>query len=214
MNNWLKILFFALLVRPIVFVIIGLNVHHKKNLPKQGPVILAANHNSHLDTMVLMSLFPLNQLHRLRPVAAADYFMKSRWLQWFSLRVLNIIPIYRDGSAPKSSLLDGCHTALANNDILILFPEGSRGEPEQLGDFKKGIFHLAASNKHTKVIPVFTYGLGKSLPKGEKLLVPFFSDVVIGSPLQAHEDSQSFMDELNEHMKQLAKQVNTDRVLD
>ncbi|MCX4025904.1 1-acyl-sn-glycerol-3-phosphate acyltransferase [Endozoicomonas sp. SM1973] len=214
MKNWLKILFFALLVRPIVFFIIGLNVHHKKNLPDEGSAILAANHNSHLDTLVLMSLFPLTQLYRLRPVAAADYFMKNRWVRWFSLRVLNIIPLHRDGSIPKESILSECHQALADGDILILFPEGSRGKPEQLGEFKKGIFHLANAHPTAKVIPVFTYGLGKSLPKGEKLLVPFFSDVVIGSPLDQHDDSQTFMTALNQQMQQLSKQVNTGRILD
>ncbi|WP_163835355.1 lysophospholipid acyltransferase family protein [Spartinivicinus ruber] len=214
MKNWLKILFFTLLVRPIVFFIIGLNVHNKKNLPNQGPAILAANHNSHLDTMVLMSLFPLKQLYRLRPVAAADYFMKNRWLCWFSSKVLNIIPIHRDGSIPKESVLDECHQALTNGDILILFPEGSRGKAEQLGEFKKGIFHLASTHQTAKVIPIFTYGLGKSLPKGEKLLVPFFSDVVIGSPLAQHDESQAFMAALNQQMQQLAKQVNTGRILD
>ena len=74
MYRCLKILFFALCIRPLVLVGLGLNIVNRKHLPTRGPAVIAANHNSHLDTLVLMSLFPLAQIHRVRPVAAADYF--------------------------------------------------------------------------------------------------------------------------------------------
>ena len=75
MNRLLKVLFFALIIKPLTLVLLGLNVRGRKNLPKNGPAIIAANHNSHLDTMVLMGLYPLGQVHKIRPVAAADYFL-------------------------------------------------------------------------------------------------------------------------------------------
>ncbi|MEQ9067352.1 MAG: 1-acyl-sn-glycerol-3-phosphate acyltransferase, partial [Gimesia chilikensis] len=60
MERVLKILFFALIVRPIVIIILGLNLRGKQNLPVEGPSIVVANHNSHLDALVLMSLYPLS----------------------------------------------------------------------------------------------------------------------------------------------------------
>lgn len=84
MERVLKILFFALIVKPLTFVILGLNIRSREKLPKKGPAIIAANHNSHLDTMVLMSLYPLSQIHQIRPVAAADYFLSGKFRSWFS----------------------------------------------------------------------------------------------------------------------------------
>ncbi|WP_428610652.1 lysophospholipid acyltransferase family protein, partial [Sedimenticola sp.] len=112
MTGWPKLLFFTLIVRPLVLVILGLNIRHRERLPGAGPAIVVANHNSHLDTLVLMSLFPLGQLHRLRPVAAADYFMRNPLLAWFATRVIGIIPISRNNRNNHQDPLAPVHAAL------------------------------------------------------------------------------------------------------
>jgi len=200
----LKKIFFALFVRPIVLIISGVHVVGKEKLPLEGPCIIAANHNSHLDTMVLMSLFPLSHINQVKPVAAADYFMKNKWFAWFSQNVIGIIPLKRRPTKEEGHPLLGVTKALTDGDIVIVFPEGSRGLPEEMGTFKTGIAHLAKEFPAIPVVPIYIHGAGKALPKGEALFVPFIIDVNIGEALYFEEENNKvFTLRLEKSIKEL-----------
>jgi 1-acyl-sn-glycerol-3-phosphate acyltransferase len=209
----LRPLFFWLVVRPVVLIVLGLNVRHRERLPRDGPAILVANHNSHLDAMVLMTLLPTRLLPRIRPVAAADYFLTNPLVAWFALRLIGILPVQRGGKRPpvegggepvKHDPLAGASAALARGEIVILFPEGSRGEPERLAEFKSGVWHLARRHPEAPVVPVFLHGLGKALPRGSVLPVPFFCDVFVGDPVPLGADKAAFLADLKARMQALA----------
>ncbi len=202
----LKQLFFALFVRPLILIVSGTNVSGRENLPVEGPCIIAANHNSHLDTLVLMSLFPLSRIERVRPVAAADYFMKNRAIEWFSKNIIGIIPLKRKPVKAVGHPLSAIFDALERGEIVILFPEGSRGEAEKIGEFKTGLAHIAKAFPNVPVVPVYIHGAGKALPKGEALFVPFVIDVYIEKPLYFEDESvKSFTARLEKIVKEMER---------
>ncbi len=205
MESLLRWLFFAVIARFLVLIVLGLNVRGRERLPGDGPAIIVANHNSHLDTLVLMTLLPLRLLPDIHPVAAMDYFLRNPWLAWFATRIIGILPLRR-GVQRGENPLAGCEEALARGQLLILFPEGTRGEPEQLSGFKAGVARLAAAHPEVPVIPVYLHGLGKALPRGEGLLVPFFCDVFVGEALHGGPDRRDFMRRLQQQMDELAAQ--------
>lgn len=202
-HTFLRLVFF-IIMRVLVVVLLGLNVRRREWLPGAGPALVVANHNSHLDTIMLISLFPLHMLPQIRPVAAADHFLRNKWAAWFSQRIIGIIPVQRGGITRDCDPLAGCYAALDAGKILILFPEGTRGEPEKLSQFKKGVARLAAHAPQAPVTPVFIYGLGKALPRDEIILVPFFCDVFVGEKMPVHADKNIFMQDLNTRFTALA----------
>lgn len=224
----LQAIFFLLIVRPFLALVLGVNLRHAERLPQTGPAILAANHNSHLDTLLLMSLYPLAQLHRVRPVAAADYFLKNPFVAWFALHIMHILPLARrprKAPSPQPSPRTGegaivmpksinepplahIEAALKAGDILILFPEGSRGEPEKRSALKSGIAHLMADAPTVPVIPIYLHGLGKALPKGDWLPIPFFADGFVGEPMTWQGDRATTMQALEARFAELESEFD------
>lgn len=209
MNHLLRLAFFALIVRPVMMIVLGTNARRVELLPEKGPAIIVSNHNSHLDVFALINVLGLKRLKLVRPVAAADYFMSRPLRRWFVTRIVGIIPIERrrvrreEGKHP----LEPISEVLNEGGIVLLFPEGTRGEPEQLVSFQTGIAHLVKRHPEVPVIPVFMHGLGKALPKGEAILVPFFCDVFVGQPIDTSLDKQAFMDALNQSMEDLSAEL-------
>lgn len=208
MTAILRFCFFAVFVRPLVLICLGINLRNGDRLPKKGPAIIVANHNSHLDTLVLMSLFPLKRLTKIRPVAAADYFLRNKYLKWFALKIIGVVPLHRKVSRENTNLFQGIYDALDNNDILILFPEGTRGDAEELSQLKNGIARIIEHRAETPVIPIFLHGLGKALPKNDWVFVPFFCDIFVGNQLEWSNDRKEYIQQLNDSMHALSSEGN------
>ena len=211
MNTLLRALIYWLAVKPFVGLVLGVNVKGLEHLPRKGPAIVVANHNSHLDTLVLLSLFPFKHLSSVRPVAAGDYFLKTRVRRWFALNIVRVIAIDRSPKPSGGHPLAACEEALDAGEILAIFPEGSRGTPEVRGPFKRGIAHLVASRPDVPIIPVFLSGTGKALPRGEALLVPHICKLTLGEPIQGTTDREAFMTELAERFDTLSQNETTTR---
>ena len=181
-RDFAQIIFFALVLRPFMTLFIGLRVRGREHLPKNDPFILIANHSSHLDTVSLLSLFSLWRLRRLRPVAAADYFQRTRFISILTRTLFNILPITRKGITPQTNPLPLMESTLRAEQSLIIFPEGTRGSGAAPTHFHSGAAHLIERCPDVPVVPAYLVNMGRSLPKGEWIPVPFFCEVRLGEP--------------------------------
>ncbi len=171
---------------PLLLRLVGVKTIRRTNFKEAKQFIIVANHNSHVDTMVLLSSLPISQLKRTHPVATATYFGKKKWLELLSNLFVNTVLIQRrEEKSPETDqgkALEQLMKKLEQGHSLIFFPEGSRGEPEQMQAFKKGIGVLLQKFPHIPFIPVYLKGMGKILPKGSILPVPYDAQVYFGEP--------------------------------
>ena len=178
----LKYIFFTFFVRPYVFLVLGVNVSGAENLPKvsKGPSIIVANHNSHIDILLLMSLFSGTQILKIHPVAAADYFCNTKLKSFIFKTLMGLIPLQRKfGKTTKEELFKEINEALRAGETIIIYPEGTRGEDNSIKEFKSGVAHIAAMNPDVPVVPFYINGPDRILPKGAFLFVPFIADVYV-----------------------------------
>lgn len=178
-----RLLFYKAFGHAVAALVLGVRVLGREHLPVAGPAILIANHNSHLDTLVLGAILPLRALRLLTPVAAGRYFMRRRGLAWFATHVVGILPVHGDTGGQTRQSLQRCCAALDAGRILIYYPEGTRGEPEVPSPMKSGIAALAERYPDVPMIPIHLSGLGHSLPKGGTIPLPVACQVRIGAPL-------------------------------
>ncbi len=136
-----------------------LRVEGSGNVPASGPVILAPNHVSYLDPVVVGIAAP-------RPV----HFMAKRELferpilGWIISR-LNAYPVTRERVDP--STVKHTLSLLAEGQAVPIFPEGTRGDGTRLGPLRPGIGVIAARSG-AAVVPVFHGGAETVLPRGAR----------------------------------------------
>jgi len=184
LSRWLGLAFFYAFqlgfVRPVLRWYWGAQYRRRGSVPK-GPCIVVANHNSHLDAPLLMTMFPISRIAHVHPVAAADYFGKTAWRRTIVMVGMNAMGIERT-AVPGKDVLQPTVEALEAGETLIFFPEGSRGTPGVIGPFKPGIGKIVKSVPGVLVLPVFLSGAERSLPRGESVPLPLGLDVRIGKP--------------------------------
>jgi 1-acyl-sn-glycerol-3-phosphate acyltransferase len=198
-----QILFFTLFVRPFITLFMGLRTSNVEAIPQRGPFILIANHSSHLDTITLLSLFPLTRLHAIRPVAAADYFTRNAFVSFVSRLCFNILPIARKDFTAENHPIDVMDAALKRGDSLIVFPEGTRGSGETMAAFRSGVARVLERNQGTLVVPAYLVNMGRSLPKGEWFPLPFFCEVRIGTPFAPDGDKDAMTAQMEQAVRTL-----------
>jgi 1-acyl-sn-glycerol-3-phosphate acyltransferase len=145
------------------------------HVPREGAVLLAANHVSVLDPPVVGA----GAKRPLHFMAKAELF-RIPFLGWL-IRNLNAYPVEREGA--DVAALRHAKLLLREGKALLVFPEGTRGTEGVLAPGRAGAGMLAAHSE-APVVPVYIQGTGRVLPRGATRLhrVPIL--VAYGPPLR------------------------------
>jgi 1-acyl-sn-glycerol-3-phosphate acyltransferase len=168
--------------------ICGVNARWVGCAPATRQRVYFANHTSNLDALVVWASLPPFVRDLTRPVAARDYWMKSRVRRYLAREVFNAVLIERKRPTARDNPLRDMLNALSDRHSLIIFPEGGRQAGGAVGEFKGGLFHLAKDRPDVEFVPVLIENLNRILPKGEFLPVPLLGGVSFGAPVKLGSD--------------------------
>ncbi|MFG0247948.1 MAG: lysophospholipid acyltransferase family protein [Phycisphaeraceae bacterium JB051] len=178
---------------------------HWRSCPSLEPQIYFANHTSHLDALVIWTSLPKAIRKRTRPVAAKDYWNKTCLRRYLANHVFNAILIDRTQPRCARQTIDQIIQTLGDGFSIIIFPEGTRGNGEQIKKFQTGIYHIVKDRPQFKLMPIYLDNLSRSLPKGEFLPIPILGSATFGIPieLQTHESKNEFVQRAQQSIETL-----------
>ena len=164
-------------VTPFMRVTVRIRVEGRDNVPKRGPVILAANHRSFLDSCFI----PLVMRRRVTFVAKAEYFDDAK-TAWF-FRSCGQIPIRREGGSASERALDSATEVLRSGNVFGIYPEGTRTRDGLLHRGHTGVARLALKC-NVPIVPVGLIGSDEVQPIDSRI-PKFFRRVTIrfGEPI-------------------------------
>ena len=170
----------------LVRIISGIIIRRTSSDYLQGRAVFFANHTSHLDAMAILAALPGSLRHKVHPVAGLDYWQKNALRRFIAKNVLHCVLIDRRHAGAGSFRLMA--ELLQQGDSLLIFPEGTRREDNNIGEFRSGMALLSDLVPGQRFIPVYLEGLSRTLPKGEYLAAPNMSKLFFGAPLLRRED--------------------------
>ena len=158
-----------------------LTIIGRDKLPAHGPFVLAANHCSHLDALILGAALTPRHRERAFPIAAGDVFFQSNVTSTFSAIMLNALPMWRKNCGPHA-LADLRRKLQEEKAIFIIFPEGGRSRTGSMMPFKHGLGMLVGETD-VPVVPCDLLGTFQALPPNRKVPRPVRIKLIIGEPL-------------------------------
>jgi 1-acyl-sn-glycerol-3-phosphate acyltransferase len=179
-------------------------VRGREHVPLTGPVILASNHLSFIDSIAIPLLAP----RKVAYLAKAEYWQGHGITGWLSRAMftgLGALPVERDAQRAAQAALDTALGALREGGAFGIYPEGTRSRDGRLARGKTGVAWLALT-ADCPVVPVGVVGTDKVQPIGASWPRPHRVSITFGEPL-------TFPEFAGQAGKQRARREVTDRIM-
>ncbi|MFV2143967.1 lysophospholipid acyltransferase family protein [Isoptericola sp. G70] len=154
----------------LVYVFLRPQVTGLHNVPRRGPVIIASNHLSVIDSIILPLVVP----RHVTFIAKAEYWtgrgLKGRLSRWF-FTTMGHIPVDRDDPRAGQRSLQDALDVLERGGAFGIYPEGTRSRDGRLQRGRTGVAWLAFAGG-APVVPVAMHGTDKVQPVGRRLPRP------------------------------------------
>jgi 1-acyl-sn-glycerol-3-phosphate acyltransferase len=164
-----------------------LKIYHRlkasgaEHFPEKPPFVVVANHESHLDALILASALPRRQRRFVLPVAAGDTFFVSPLIAAFAAACLNALPLWRK-NAGRHALQQLRERLISEPCAFILFPAGTRSRDGSFLSFKPGLGMMVAGTS-APVVPCFLEGAFETFPPGARWPRPRQITLTVGAPI-------------------------------
>ncbi|MGD0198126.1 MAG: lysophospholipid acyltransferase family protein [Solirubrobacteraceae bacterium] len=165
------------ILQPIFHVYFRLSRYGTEHVPKEGPVILASNHRSFLDPLVIGTL-------SRRPVyyvAKKEHFLHP--VRGWVMSRLGAFPV--DRGSGDAQAMETARQILERGDCVVIFPEGTRTRPGPLGQPHRGVGRLALQTG-APVVPIAVFGT-EAVRRGWRVR-PHHVSARCGAPLRFDAD--------------------------
>lgn len=174
-------------VRLVAWAFFRIRYSGAENIPREGPVLLVSNHQSHLDPPLIGAGVPRTVSYLARKTLFSNRFFAQL------IRSYGAIPL--DLEKPIGGLKEGLRR-LRCGDAVVIFPEGTRSPDGEVHPFRKG-FRMLAVRSRAVIVPVAIDGAYQAWPRSKKLPRPGRVTVFFGRGIPAeqyqHLDEAEFL---------------------
>jgi 1-acyl-sn-glycerol-3-phosphate acyltransferase len=191
-------------IRPLFWALFRPHVRGREHVPLTGPVILASNHLSFIDSIAIPTVAP----RKVAYLAKAEYFTGTGASGWFSrtlFSALGALPVERETHRAAQAALDTALAVLKDGGAFGIYPEGTRSRDGRLARGKTGVAWLALT-ADCPVVPVAVAGTEKVQPVGARWPRLQRISVTFGEPL-------TFPEQRGMAGNGRARRVVTDRIM-
>lgn len=181
-------------------------IHNKQNIQQKGKMIVACNHSSLLDGLILTSTFNWHRRKPTHTICSSEPF--RHWFMGYLLRSAKCIEVERKCRESITLMMQKALAYLAADQAVAIFPEGHLNNGKSLRLARPGMALLALESG-SPILPVGIRGSFEAFPVGKK--PRFFSPVNlhIGEPINTEDYSRRYHSADTAERAELITEVST-----